>query len=150
MEVNSNILILRTNFFGLGTKWRQSFTDFLWNSLSKRKKIYGFTDCFFTPISIPLMCNLIIELTEKQTTGIFNLCGSERLSKFSFAEKFAIFFNFDKSLITPIEMKKMKLTAKRPNDMSLSVEKIEKYLGKKMPDIEESFRSIENDYLLNS
>lgn len=150
LEVNSNILILRTNFFGLGTKWRQSFTDFLWNSLSKQKKIYGFTDCFFTPISIPLMCNLIIELLEKQTTGIFNLCGSERLSKFAFAKRFAIFFNFDKSLIKPIEMIKMRLTAKRPNDMSLSVEKIEKYLGKKMPDVEQSFKSIENDYLLNS
>ena len=89
-------------------------------------------------------------MTENKPQEFLILCGSERLSKFSFAEKFAISFNFDKSLITPIEMKKMKLTAKRPNDMSLSVEKIEKYLGKKMPDIEESFRSIENDYLLNS
>ena len=147
LEVNSNILILRTNFFG--TKWRQSFTDFLWYSLSNKKKIYGFIDCFFTPISIPIMCNLILELIEKESTGIFNLCGSERLSKFCFAEKFANFFNFDKSLITPIEMKKMKLIAKRPNDMSLSTEKIEKYLGKEMPNIEQSFKSIKNDYLYN-
>ena len=93
---------------------------FFVNSL-KKKKIYGFLDCYFTPISIPIMCNLILELIEKQSTGIFNLCGSERLSKFCFAEKFAIFFNFDKSLVTPIEMKKkMRLVANRPKDMSLS------------------------------
>lgn len=147
LEVNSDILILRTNFFGLGTKWRQSLTDFLWNSLSKKKKIYGFLDCYFTPISIPIMCNLILELIEKQSTGIFNLCGSERLSKFCFAEKFAIFFNFDKSLVIPIEMKKMRLVANRPKDMSLSSKKIEAYLDKKMPNIQQSFKSIENDYL---
>ena len=149
LEANSNILILRTNFFGLGTPWRESFSDFLWNSLRKKKKIFGFADCFFTPISIPIICDLMMDLIEKKPTGIFNLCGSERLSKFSFANKFADFFNFDKSLITPIEINKIKLVAKRPNDMSLSTKKIEKYLVKKMPNIEQSLRSIEKDYVIN-
>ena len=32
-------LVLRTNFFGFGTRYRQSFSDFIINSLKDKKKI---------------------------------------------------------------------------------------------------------------
>ena len=143
---NKDSLIIRTNFFGKGTKWRKSFTDFIWEELNKGNNINGFTDCFFTPISAMLLSKIIIKLINKNAKGIFNICGSERVSKYEFAIKFANFFGLDKTLIKPSKMSQHNFLTTRPVDMSLNTEKINKFIQEKMPSIIESLKSIQNDY----
>ena len=43
-----NYLILRTNFYGIGPKYRNSFSDWIINSLKNDKNIFMFKDVFYS------------------------------------------------------------------------------------------------------
>ncbi len=146
LECNPDTLIIRTNFFGKGMHWRSSFSDWIWNTLSQGKQISAFVDSYFTPIALPHLVKLVHALIEKNATGIFNVCGSERLNKFEFAKRFAEKYSLPVGLIIPAVLKAAQLKAKRPLDMSLSTVKIEQYLGISAPSIEESLIAVEQDY----
>lgn len=145
-EENINSLVIRTNFFGKGLPWRQSFTDWIYTTLKKGHELKAFTDSYFSPIAIQTLVVLVHELLNRQATGIFNVCGSERLSKYDFALKFSRYFGLNEKLIVLSAMSATSLRAQRPNDMSLNVEKLSKYLNYKLPDIEQNFKVISKDY----
>lgn len=147
LQENSESLVIRTNFFGKGTSWRQSFTDWIWNHLSKNQELSAFEDSYFTPIAIPLLQQTVCDLIAKKAQGIFNVCGSERIDKYHFALAFSNYFNLDKSAIKPVSMQSVTLRAKRPRDMSLNCQKVSDFLGYKMPTILQSFDSIKSDYI---
>lgn len=66
LAVNSEALILRTNFFGPGLQWRQSLSDWIINSLNRSEKINAFYDVFFTPISIYHLARAILLFIQKK------------------------------------------------------------------------------------
>jgi dTDP-4-dehydrorhamnose reductase len=65
---------------------------------------------------------------ESKLYGIYNVVGSQRLSKFEFAKELAQFFDMNSSLIIKSNIENAHLKAPRPHDMSLSNEKIKKDL----------------------
>lgn len=140
-------LVLRTNFFGRGSSWRKSLTDWLWDKAIVSETIPAFTDSYFSPISSRHLARIISDLSMKSEYGIFHAGGAERLSKYDFAIQFMDFFNFDRSLVQKSLIADAKLSAPRPSDMSMSVKKIELALGWKMPKIQQSFESIKQDYI---
>jgi dTDP-4-dehydrorhamnose reductase len=142
LGANSNSLIIRTNFFGPGRPWRSSFSDWIINSLQSKQSITTFTDSHFTPIGLSHLCPLLHQLVERSASGIFNLAGRERISKFDFSIRLAVFLGLDRNLIQPGTVEDANLVAQRPKDMSLSVDKIEKFLNLKMPNLDESFASL--------
>lgn len=142
LSTNSNSLILRTNFFGQGRPWRFSFSDWIINSLQNKQPIATFTDAYFTPIGLSHLCPLIHELVTQGASGIFNLAGKERVSKFEFSIRLAAFLRLDDKFIRPGKLIDAHLTAQRPADLSLAVEKIERFLGKPMPSLDECFASL--------
>ncbi len=78
-------------------------------------------------------------LVERGHTGVFNICGDERISKYQFALRLAETFglgtdHFHKSSIVGAGLK-----APRPNDMSLDHAKARRALGC-------APRSLENDF----
>ena len=113
-------LVIRTNFFGWGPKYRQSFSDFIIFNLRNSKSIDLFSDVFFTPISIDELAHRVHQLIDINSTGIFNIVGNERISKYDFGIKLAYSFNLDKTLINPVSINDMNGLIKRPKDMSLS------------------------------
>ena len=86
-------LIIRTNFFGWGPIYRQSFSDFIIYNLRKKNKITLFQDIYFSPILIENLVLYIYELIERNLYGIFNIVSDERLSKYEFGVKIAKKFN---------------------------------------------------------
>jgi dTDP-4-dehydrorhamnose reductase len=139
-------LLLRTNFFGKGPHWRQSITDWIWGNVGAGRSIPGFTDSYFSPISGPELSRMMLMLIERGASGIFHVGGRERISKFDFARLFTAMAGYDEALIYPALMQDAPLTAPRPMDMSMSVKKIEAYLGMSMPTVRESIHSILGDY----
>lgn len=139
---NPDALIVRTNFFGVGLPWRKSFSDWIIGTLETGNVLNAFQDVYFTPISIPLLAELLLDSIEKNLFGIYHIVGRDRISKFEFAFKLAEVFGLPQELIHPIPYKNANLVAKRPMDMSLSVEKIERALQKKMPSLDQSLFSI--------
>jgi dTDP-4-dehydrorhamnose reductase len=142
LEANANSLILRTNFFGRGRPWRMSLSDWVINSLKKNQSFTGFTDVFFTPIELTRLSQLVIELVEAGASGIFNLAGCERVSKYNFSIELASHLGLNKTLVLPGSVTNAQLLVKRPTDMSLSVDKIETFLKKSMPSLSESFTTL--------
>jgi dTDP-4-dehydrorhamnose reductase len=139
---NPQSLIIRTNFFGQGRPWRISFSDWIIQKLTAENIITAFTDSFFTPIGTPCLCSNIHELTQLKASGIYNVAGRERISKYEFALNLAKYLGLRIDLIKPGKILDAHLSAQRPSDMSLSVDKIETFLNKKMPASNECFKTL--------
>lgn len=129
-ENNPNALIIRTNFFGWGPKYRVSFSDFIISNLRNKNKITLFNDVFFTPIIIENLIGYIYELLEKGANGVFNVVCSDRLSKYEFGIKIAEKFKLDLNLIKPGSICEFENLVLRPRDMSLSNKKLSNFLQK--------------------
>lgn len=139
---NPKSIIIRTNFFGKGQEWRQSFSDWTIMNLKKRNVFKGYDDIYFTPISIPFLLKYLDKLEENKAEGIFNIAGSERISKYEFILKIAKVLKLNPSLLKKAYYTEIKQDVKRPLDMSLDTEKIYKYLNQYMPNTIESIQSI--------
>lgn len=130
-------LIVRTNFYGWGLRYRQSFSDWIIHSLRNNKPITLFQDVFFTPVIASELSRTIHELLEHQVSGIFNVVGEERLSKYSFGCRVAERFELSKKLILPGRISENAPLVKRPLDMSLSNQKVRTLLARPLGEVSE-------------
>lgn len=126
---NPEALVIRTNFYGWGTGYRQSFSDFIIRTLRAEKKLELFDDVFYTPILAEVLAKATHNLIRLRAKGIFNVVGGERLSKFDFGVKLAKEFHLNEALIKAAQISKQSLLVKRPLDMSLSNKKAVGFLG---------------------
>jgi dTDP-4-dehydrorhamnose reductase len=129
---NPDALIVRCNFFGWGPSYKPSFSDFIFNNLSKDKSIRLVDDVHYTPASTMNLIDSVHRLIEMDAVGIFNAVGSERISKYEFGSKVADIFGLPKNLIQRIGWDCLGAKAKRPVDMSLSDRKIRDFLGESL------------------
>ncbi len=125
-------LVIRTNFFGWGTHYRQSFSDIVINGLRAGKELTLFQDVLYTPILAETLALAVHELVECKESGVFNVVGDERVSKYDFGISLAEQFGLDRSLIKPGLIVKRPGLVKRPLDMSLSNQKISRTLNRKL------------------
>lgn len=130
-------LIVRTNFYGWGTSYRKSFSDYIIDSLRESKSVTLFEDVFYTPIIISRLVEIILMLVDRNATGIFNIVSDERISKFEFGMKIAKEFGLNRSLIKNGSITKNSNLIARPLDMSLSNAKVSKFLNIKVGGISE-------------
>jgi dTDP-4-dehydrorhamnose reductase len=128
-------LIVRTNFFGWGHAQRQSFSDWIIYNLRAGNELSLFDDVYFTPILADVLATSAHDLISMNMSGIFNLVGDERLSKYDFAIQVATCFGLSLDLIRRDQVEQASLRAKRPKDMSLDNKKARKLLGKGLGDV---------------
>ncbi|MDK9701575.1 MAG: SDR family oxidoreductase [Sulfuritalea sp.] len=112
-------LILRTNFFGWGYAGRQSFSDWIIYSLRAGRPLPLFDDVFITPILADALAHAAHALVDQGASGIFNLVGGERISKYDFGTHLAAAFGLPLELIHRAKVEQAHLHAVRPKDMSL-------------------------------
>jgi dTDP-4-dehydrorhamnose reductase len=137
-------LIIRTNFYAWGTSYRHSFSDMVINNLRAGKKVSLFKDIYYTPILVEPLVYTVHELVQRKVSGIFNVVGDDRVSKYDFGLKLAREFNLDNSLIDEGKIIDRPFLANRPHDMSLSNEKVTNFLGKKMGGIDQHIFKLKN------
>lgn len=135
MNANPAALILRTNFFGWGHAGRQSFTDWLLYNLRAGKELSLFDNVFFTPILADALALAAHELVEKGSSGVFNLVGDQRLSKYEFARVLADHFSLPERLLLRHSFDGSELVAARPHDMSLDNHKAREALGRDLGNV---------------
>ena len=136
-EINSEALIIRTNFYGWGTTYRQSFSDVIIKGLRSHQEITLFQDVFYTPILIENAVRVIHDLIDLKANGIFHVVGDNRISKYEFGLRIAEKFGFDSGKIVPGCLVNQSRLIKRPFDMSLSNSKTRTLLGKRLGGIDE-------------
>ena len=122
-------LIVRTNFFGWGPKYRPSLNDWIVSKLSNGEYIDMYQDIFYSPLYVGNLIETIEKLLIKEASGVFHVVGGERVSKYEFAMKLADEMGLNKGLIRPVHYNPKKSNVRRPKDMSLSTEKLDKVLG---------------------
>lgn len=101
-----------------------NFVTWVMQELKKGKGINIVKDQLNTPTLADNLAELILELIERDETGIFHISGSERINRYDFAIKIAEIFNLNKDLIKPITSDQLNWIAKRPQDSSLDTSKI--------------------------
>lgn len=141
-----NAIVLRTNLFGWNIQDKRSLGEWIIDELKKGNKIQGFTNAKFSTIYTFELARVIELIIAQKLTGIYNCGGADVCSKYDFALKIATLFDFDSSLIEPINIDHYKFTAKRGKDLSLNVTKLEKDLNYKLPTIDQSIDRFYRDY----
>lgn len=125
----SNYLILRTNFYGVGTKYKLTFSEFIINKLRNNMSVDLFNDVFFNPVYLPTLIKYIFILINNNHKGTFNICSDDYLSKYELGINIAKTFNLNKDLINPISIQDLNLAANRPSKMYLDNKKLKKFLN---------------------
>lgn len=136
-NINAGAIIVRTNFYGWGTSYRRSFSDYIINEIVNKNFVFLFKDVFYTPILISTLINTMLHLVDKNVDGVFNIVSNESISKYEFGIKLANKFNLDTSLIQEDYLKDRDNLVKRPLDMSLSNKKITQIINRKNFNIED-------------
>ncbi len=135
LSARSDVLIIRTNFYGWGTSIRESFSDWIHRSIVESRPMRMFTDVYFTPIEINDLIDRMLDLIRAGAVGVFNVSGGERLSKYAFSLRLAAAFGLPPTGIQPIQLDQYDFKAPRPKDMSLLCRKAETFLRRPMPTV---------------
>ena len=96
-----------------------------------------FEDVYYTPILIDVLVDAVQKLLTATQTGIFNIVGDQRISKFEFGLKVATGFGFNSKLIRRSSLSERKDLTTRPLDMSLSNFKACNILGAPLGNIKD-------------
>jgi dTDP-4-dehydrorhamnose reductase len=137
---NKNALIIRTNFFGYSQDKKSNFITESIGRLEDKKLVFAFKDYFYTPIYITNLLEILRKLIKKKATGILNIVGSERISKYEFLLKVGKIFDLDSRQIKPTLISKSKLATKRHTDLSLSNNLLIKKYKIKVPDLNDQIK----------
>ena len=146
-QENNAALLVRTNFFGWGHGLRRSISDWVICSLRTNKKIIAFENVYFTPVLVDSLVMAIHALLGSGASGLFNLVGEERISKYDFAIRLAGVFDLPVSMIERGNISLGDLAAKRPLDMSLNNKKVRGLLGVTMGSLEDFFTALRQQEL---
>lgn len=134
-----NYTVLRTNvLYGVAKNSRPDFVKWVVNMLRDSKQIKIVTDQINNPTFIDDLVQAINKVVEFRRIGIFNIGGSEFLSRYDFTLRIAEYFNLAKSLIIPIKTSELNQAARRPLKSGLLTIKAQAELGFKPHTIEET------------
>jgi dTDP-4-dehydrorhamnose reductase len=141
-EINPGALVIRTNFYGWGTSYRQSFSDMVIKELRLNREITLFQDVSYTPILIEHAAKIVHKLINLKVSGIFHVVGDDRITKYEFGLRIAEKFGLDPSKIVPGFLANQSQLTQRPFDMSLSNSKVRNVLGRPVGDIQEQIAKL--------
>lgn len=138
-----DFLIIRTNvLYGFGNRVKPNFFLSLMDKLSKNERIKIVTDQFNNPTLVDNLSWCILEMAEKDVSGVYHVGGSEYLSRYNFAVKVANSFDFDRNNIVPSKTELLQQEAKRPHRGGLKTDRAQKVLDTRLLSADEGLNYI--------
>jgi len=138
--------IIRTNvLYGTAKYSRPDFVKWVVESVRAKKEISIVDDQFNNPTFIDDLVQAINKIVELRKEGIYNIGGSEVLSRYDFTMMIADFFNLDKSLIKKIKTEELNQPARRPLKSGLITIKAQSELGYKPHSIIQSLELMKRE-----
>lgn len=119
LQLNPESLIIRTRPLGISIKKTTLVDYFLWGFL-QGNPIPGHKNVFFTPIYISDLALSIEKLVFSSESGIWNLVGSERISKFDIGDFILKYLGLPTNYLFPVEFANAEEESRRSLDTSLS------------------------------
>jgi len=123
-------LVVRSNFYGWGPRYRKSFSDRIICALRAGEEIHLFDDAFFSPVSVDFLIESVMTLVKLNASGLYHISCDERISKYEFGVLLTEVFFLDSELIQRSLLATRTDLTPRPQDLSLCNLKIKKALGK--------------------
>jgi dTDP-4-dehydrorhamnose reductase len=131
-EYSNKYIIVRTNFFGLAPPGRLGAIQWIRNELKARKSITMVSDWYYSPILINDLVDIVLQLIEGDSVGVYNVSSSDSCSKYDFGIAVAQELGLDTSLIQEGSLGDLRLSALRPQNMVLDVSKTEHAIHRKL------------------
>jgi dTDP-4-dehydrorhamnose reductase len=100
--------------YGSGIAVKKNFALWVVNSLKQGQVIRCVDDQISNPTYVGDLAMALIRIFERKKTGLFHVCGSERLSRYEFAVRAAEIFNLDPTLIIRTKSADLHQPAPRP------------------------------------
>jgi dTDP-4-dehydrorhamnose reductase len=136
-RVNESALIIRTNFIGYESNGgNMKLLAIIKNSLETKTGFTGFSDVYFSPVSIRELIDALFNLIAINASGIVNIASNEVISKFEFAKLVARCLHIPESKILPTSISKSSLTTSRPNYLALDNSLYKKMVNLNIKDID--------------
>jgi dTDP-4-dehydrorhamnose reductase len=132
-DVNPQAMIARVNFYGWSLGGRRSLAEFFVNNLREEKNVYGFTDVVFCPMLVNVTARLLLEMLERELSGLYHVAGAQPMSKYRFGIEVARSFGLREDLISPQSVDASGLTARRSHNLWLSIHKLSTDLRHELP-----------------
>ncbi len=128
----SNYLIIRTTIVYGWERNRKNFIYRLIDTLKDHKILKVPKDQIGTPTYVEDLAEATLQLVQKDQIGIFNVVGSELISRYQFSLIAADIFDLDPTLIIPVYTKDLGQVAARPLNAGLKIDKLLRTINVKM------------------
>lgn len=146
LPLNKSV-ILRTNFFGRSVSTqKQSFTDWLYQSLQSGQKIQLFTDSYFSPLHGLDLARYIRKVVEQPQFGLFNLGSHNGMSKADFAVEFFNLFKPKAANFVRVKYADLPGKISRPMGMQMDVTRFERAYHVQLPKLIDQIRQCYGEY----
>lgn len=122
-------IVIRTNIYGYSNE-QNSLLKWAYNELNNDKKIFGYENVIFNPVSVYQLTDAISILIQKDFKGTLNIVSGKPISKFEFLEIIERYLK-KKNLVQKSLLEDENLNIKRPKNTVLSTKKMEDIIGKK-------------------
>ncbi len=147
-NLSNNFVIVRTSVLYDAHPKKLNFAKWVIEQLTEKKTITVVEDHYNSPTLAANLADAILEIVENGLKGLYHTAGCERISRYGFALRIAHVFNLDESLIKPIGMDELKnWIAKRPQDSSLCVGKVQREIQTELLNVEQSLNEMKEKWL---
>ena len=113
----------------------KSLAEWVLADLREQKTVRMFTDSFLSPTLVDNLAQALLEMVNMNWSGILNVSGSERCSRFAFAKEIARIFELNEEMVLPSALAESQLKAPRARDSSLDVSKASAMLKTRLLDV---------------
>ncbi|HMQ67581.1 MAG TPA: SDR family oxidoreductase [Ignavibacteria bacterium] len=136
-----NYTIIRTLvLYGTGNNVKPNFALWMLDNLRNNRPVNIVTDQISNVTMIDDLAYGTLKIIDKNCKGIYNIAGSDILSRYDFAMNMCEVFNLNKKLVFPITTESLNQPAPRPLKSGLIILKMESELGFKPMDSVEGLR----------
>ena len=141
LNFNQQALVIRSNFFGRSKSSSSSLLDWILNQIQEKRTINGYSDVYFSPLSIEVLIQSIDELVNKNLFGIYNLGSHDVVSKLDFIKFIYQHLGIDNNLLLESSIEFNAALTKRPKFMALDSGKYERDSKLSMPKVQDMLKS---------
>ena len=142
LDYSSRHLIARCALsFGQSVQGKKGASDWILDRISKGQPVTLYHDEFRSPLEGSLMSEILLKLAFSSLSGIIHIGGRDTLSRLELGKKLLIHRGLPPELL----ISDSRLNAPwppRPWNLSFNCTKLEKFLGKSLPGIEDSLTGI--------
>lgn len=137
--------IVRTMvLYGVANNVKPNFVLWLINELEQGKPVRVVDDQYGNPTLADDLAYGILKIITFEREGVYNIAGSEWISRYDFAVKTAKAFGFDRKLLSPTKTVVLKQPAPRPLRSGFITLKAETHLGIKMSNVDQGLMIVKN------